>query len=171
MLSDDELDKLSFVFGTQEITSASSVLNYLTEQGCSSIPIPDVLKVLDGVLQRQLNNQVYAFHVYDDFAYEQSVYTRGEGVELFLRQGNRLGCILESPDRTFVPSVSQAVRGLNELGQDTIYTGPFPHKSKFLGINQEFDASHPVERFTLHEGEVEEFELKGIKVITLDTLV
>lgn len=169
----ESLEGLSFNFSVKEIANLKALLEHLKSNDLLTISPEEVqraLQGLDAIGKLKLEGRVYVFHVYDSCAAFQS--DEGEGVELYLRQGDELRELYVPGNRDFVYQIEGAVEILNKRKIPTIYTGEiFPHGSEFLGLPYVQDDEHPVIRDVLEDYEVEEFEDGGIQVVQLDSLI
>jgi|GEM_PF-2520026 len=168
------LEELSFVFDERDIANLRAVLEYLKSNDLLTISPEEVqkaLKGLDAIGKLKLDGKIYAFHVDDSFAAYQSGIGGEEGVELYLRQGDRLEDFYIPGTRDCVYSEDDAIEWLKKHKIHTVYTGDIPHDSDFLGLPYECDEDDPVRRTVLEGYEIEAFESENIKVIRLDYLL
>jgi hypothetical protein len=166
------LEELSFIFGERDIANLSSILKHLRSNGLLTISQEEVQKDLHGldVIGRlKLDGKICAFHVDDSYADFQS--GNGEGVELYLRQGDKLRDFHIPGSRDFVYSENDAIKVLKERKISTIYTGKIPYNSEFLGLPYECDEDDPVRRMLLRDYEIQSFESENIQVVRLDHLI
>jgi len=168
----ESLEKLSFSFDEKAIANLRAVLEYLNTNDLLTISkeeAQEALKGVDAIGKLKLDGKIYAFHVEDSYADYQS--GCGEGVELYLRQGDKLDCFYVPSSRDLVYSVDRAAKFLKEHKKSTIYTGVIPLESGFLGLPHECDEDDPIIRDVLKDYEINEFESKGIEVVMLDSLM
>ena len=147
------LEELSFAFDARDIANFRAVLEHLKSSKLLTLPEKEVQRVLvglDEIGRLKLDRKVYGFHVFDSFAEEQG---NGYGVELYIRQGDRLEYFCVPPTRDEVYSVSDIVELLKEHSRKTkeIYTGNFPANGIFLGLHETVDRDNPIERDILEE--------------------
>ena len=170
----ETLEKLSFRFGEEDVANFMKILKYL--KGSNSLTISDkeaqrAISGLEKIGKLKLDGKIYAFHVFDNCAAKQSSIGGGDGVELYLRQGNSLRDFFVPGSRDFTYSAEDAVEYLRSQKKSTIHTGPFPPGSSFLGAYQECDEDDPITYHMLEDHEIEDFESGGIRVIKLDHLI
>lgn len=164
------LESLSFRFNERDIANLKALIEYFRENKLLTIPNEEsqrLLAGLDEIGKLRLNGKVYGFHVEDSFA-EEGYDT---GVELYLRQGDKLEPCCQFSHRDRVPDVKKAVEHLRKKRILTIYTGPIPYQGEFLGLPHEEDKDDPLLRLELSDNEIEEFKEEGIKVIKLEKLI
>ena len=168
----ESLERLSFDFNERDLANFRAILTNLRSNNLLTIDsekIEEALQGLDTIGKLKLDGRIYAFHVDDSYAREQGDW--GSGVELFLRQGDRLGYFLVPGDRHSVYTVDDAIKRLKEDPISKIYTGEIPKDSEFLGIPYECDPDDPLIRTVLEPYEIAEFKSKGIEVVRLDSLI
>ncbi len=168
----ESLEELSFHFNERDIANLMSILEYLKSNDGLTISSEEFQRLTDGLKtigRLKLDGNVYGFHVYDNYAEDQS--GDCEGVELYLRQGDKLRDFHVPCSRDFVYTAKETTKYLKEREISTIYTGNIPIESGFLGLNRECDEEDPIIREKLDEAKIEEFESEGIKVVTLDNLI
>jgi hypothetical protein len=166
------LEKLSFRFSEEDIANFMGILKYLRESNSLAIPDEEAQKAILGlekIGKLKLDGKIYAFHVYDNCVIKQGAYP--EGVELYIRHGDSLREYFVPNSRDFTYSADDAVEYLKNQKKSTVYTGPFPPSSSFLGALQEYDEDDPITYHMLEDHEIEEFESGGIRVIKLDHLI
>ena len=166
------LERLSFSFNERDIANFRATLEHLKSEELLTIPkdeIETALKGLEKIGKLKLDGKVYAFHVIDEYAFDQS--GNGEGVELYLRQGDLLHEFYVSSTRDAVPGASDAAEFLNKEKISTICTGNIPLDENFLGIPQSCDEDDPIIRSGLEDYEIREFENAKIEVVKLDYLI
>ena len=118
------LEGLSFSFDERDIANFRAVLEHLKSNGLLNISQEEAQKALEGldmIGKLKLDGKVYAFHVDDSYAAYES--NKGDGVELYLRQGNTLRDFYVPGNRDFVYQVEEAVKFLEEHKKSIIYTG------------------------------------------------
>ena len=128
------LERVSFTFTEQDISRFRRLLELLKLHDLSTISNEESARLaigLDRIGGLKLNGNIYAFYVEDTYASKQGG-DSGEGVELYLRRGNRLEEYQVSTDRDWVLKVNQVVPKLKEDGISTIYTGHIIPKEGFL---------------------------------------
>lgn len=165
------LEELSFAFDERDISRFRHLLDLIKSNGMLTLDSKDFERIYEGLVSIEmlkLNGKVYAFDVEDTYAAIQGG-DSGEGVELYLRQGNTLKDFAVNSDRAWVLKVDQVVPMLNEAKINTIYTGPII--DQFLNLPKESDPDDPIYREILSRDNIEEFECADIKVVTLDSLV
>ena len=166
------LEELSFKFNERDIVNLREILEHLKSNNLLTISQEEARKALQGldaIGKLKLDGKIYAFHVDDTYADIHS--NNGEGVELYLRQGDRLSSFYVPGSRDFVFSEYDALKVLKERKIPAVYTGEIPYNSEFLGISYECDEEHPVRRMSLRNYEIEAFESENIKVVRLDHLI
>jgi len=127
-----------------------------------------VYQGLVSIERLKLDGKVYAFTVEDEYAAQQGG-DAGDGVELYLRQGDTLREFAICPNRDWVLKVDEVVPRLKKRRIDTIYTGPID--GKFLDLSEEDDPDDPIRRKKLERADVHQFESAGIRVLSLESLV
>ena len=145
------LEKLSFAFTEQDITRFRRLLELLKANDLSTISDKEYARLAAGLKrigELKLNGKVYAFDVEDSYASKQGG-DSGEGVELYMRHGNRLEDYLVNSDRDWVLKVDQVAPILKQHSISTIYTGSILAKEGFLGITAESDPNDPIYRTVL----------------------
>ena len=167
------LEKLSFHFSEEDVANFMGILKYL--RGSNSLTIPGkeaqrAIRGLEKIGKLKLDGKIYAFHVFDNCAANQSS-DGGEGVEMYLRHGDSLRDFFAPVSRDFTYSAEDAVEYLKSQKKSTVYTGPFPPGSRFLGARQEYDEDDPITYHMLEDHEIAVFESGGIRVIELDHLI
>ncbi len=170
---DASLEKLSFTFTEQDIARFRRLLELLKMNDLGAISDEESTRLaigLDRIGGLKLNGKVYAFYVEDTYASKQGG-DSGEGVELYMRRGNRLEEYQVNFDRNWVLKVDQVVPKLKEDGISTIYTGNIPAKEYFLGIPAESDPEDPMYRSTLNDHNIAKFEASEIHVVKLEHLI
>jgi len=168
----ESLETLSFRFNKRDIANLKAILEHLKSDNLLTIPQNEVQRALDGldaIGKLKLDGKVYAFHIEDDFAVERS--GDGCGIELYLRQGDRLNEFYVFPSRDDVYPVCGAINFLKKRKILHVYTGQIQYNASFLGLHRECDEEDPVTRDILEDEEIEEFESNGIKVTVLDSLI
>jgi hypothetical protein len=168
------LEQLSFDFTEKDIANFKAILKHLKSNNFLTISpeeIQNALQSLDAIGKLKLDGKIYAFHVEDSCARKQYPGDGGEGVELYLRQGNQLEEFLVSFSRDFVYQTDKAIQCLKKHKISTIYTGEIPRDSEFLGLSYECDPEDPIIKDVLNEDEIAKFESKEIKVVLLDSLI
>ncbi len=166
------LEELSFQFDERDIAKLARLLEFLRTKDLLTISPKEAeraLKGLEAIGKLQLDEEVYAFHVYDTYATQQG--GTGEGVELYRRHGDDLRELLVPSDRDRLYQVDRAVEFLNECRITNIYTGDIPVNSKFLGLSYTCDKEDPITYSKLTDSEIEDFEDEGIHVIELERLI
>jgi hypothetical protein len=167
------LEELSFSFNERDFANLKAIIENLKAKKLLTLSEEETQRTLDGlntIGNLKLNGKIYAFHVEDSYASRQSREV-GEGVELFLRQGDVLKEFYVPGSRDFCYRVEDATRFLRENNKPTIYTGEIPINSSFLGIHRECDEEDPLIRNILRDYEIEEFTNDRIEVIKLDSLI
>ncbi len=167
------LEKLSFEFDERDIANLSRLINCLKRDDLSTISDEEIARVQKGLEQigaLKLDKRYYAFHVEDSYAYNQGP-EAGYGVEVFLRQGDKLVAYLQKGDRDYVFKAEKIAETLKEDKIETVYTGRISHELGFLNLPYECDDEDPLTRDILEENEIEELEEEGIKVVVLDRLI
>lgn len=165
------LEQLSFSFNERDIANFKAILMRLKKEKLLTIPSEQVdtaIEGLDKIGELKLNEQVYAFLVYDTIADRESC-MGGEGVELYLRHGNSLNEFYVPHCRDFVYDVGECVDFLKENKKNKIYTGQID--KEFLGISQECDEEDPITKHILTDYQIEGFNAEGIEVVVLDRLI
>lgn len=165
------LEKISFLFNEQDIARFRILIENLRNDNLSSLPSEELNRLafgLEEIGKLKLNGKVYGFEVYDSFAEREG---KGEGVELYLRQGDFLQDFFIPNSRDFVYSTEQTVQFLKKKSISKIYTGNIPYKSDFLGVTAKCDPDDPIIRGILKEADIQEFSLEGIEVVVLDHLI
>lgn len=165
------LEELSFGFDECDIANFRNILEYISQKGLLTVSEKEVKRVMTGlekIAKLKLNGKVYGFHIYDSYADAQD---GGEGVELYLRQGNSLNVFFGRFDRDGVYDVNDAIDYLKKHKISTIYTGAIPKDSGFLGLSYEVDEEDPIIKTPLEDHEISRLEGAGVKVIKLDYLV
>jgi hypothetical protein len=168
----ESLERLSFRFDERDIANLKAILEDLKSDNLLTIPQNEVQRALDGldaIGKLKLNGKIYAFHVEDDFAAERS--GDGCGIELYLRQGDKLNEFYVFPSRDDVYQVFDAINFLKSQKILRIYTGQIPYDAGFLGLPRECDEEDPVTRDILEDEEIEDFKSNGIQVVVLDSLI
>src|SRR3989344_1354834 len=168
----ETLEDLSSSFDVRDIANLRAILEHLKANELltiSSEELQRALHGLDAIGKLKLDERIYAFHVDDLYATRRS--GEGEGVELYLRQGDKLMDFYVPGSRDFVYQVRDAVKRLKEHKISTIYTGEIPNDSDFLGLPYECDEEDPVRRMVLRDYEVSEFKSGSIQVVQLDYLI
>jgi hypothetical protein len=175
MFKTDEksLEKMSFDLDTRDISNLRMILEYFRGQEFLTISEKDVTEALSGLSKigkLKLEGRLYAFHVDDSWAQNES--GEGNGVEVYLRQGDILRDFYVAC-QDYVYSAGDAAHRLNEAHKPIVYTGDIPEKSDFLGIEQKSEDGDGdiIVRTSLEDGEVRAFEGRDIKVIRLDSLI
>lgn len=166
------LEELSFKFKDRDIANLQSILEHLKVEKLSTLSeemIEEAIQGLKAIGKLKLEGKIYAFHVEDSFAARQS--GRGEGVELFLRQGNKLEDFFSPSSRDGVYRVEDAAIYMKEKGKHTVYTGPLHSGETFLGLPYECDEEDPLTRTCLNDYEIEQFQAEEIEVIKFDSLI
>lgn len=169
----NSLDKLSFIFNEGDIARFASLFEIIEKEKLSTLAPEEHNRLRAGLTQiskLKLNGKIYIFHVEDAYALTQNR-DRSSGVELYLRQGDRLENYLVPFSRDRVYSLDKAIEKLNKDNIRLVYTGPFRRGDCFLGLNQIEDNVHPIERTELKGYEIEELEQNNIKVVYLDSLI
>lgn len=165
------LETLSFLFDETDIARFRRLIDLLKREDLSSLPQQELERLtlgLDEIGKLKLDGKVYAFNVYDSYAERQG---NGEGVELYLRQGNKLIVFYQPSDRDRVFSAEQAARYLKKENITTIYTGNIDYIGEFLGLHATVDSDDPIERKILEASDIAEFSSEGIEVVVLDSLI
>lgn len=166
------LEELSFKFKEQDIANLQYILEHLHAKKLSTLSDEIIQEAIDGLKvigKLKLEGKIYAFHVDDSFAERQS--GRGEGVELFLRQGNKLEDFFSPSSRDGVYQVEDAARYMKENDRHVVYTGPLNFGQTFLGLPHECDEEDPLRRSCLRDYEINQFLEEKIDVIKLDSLI
>jgi hypothetical protein len=166
------LERMSFCLGDRDLSNFKAVLERLKSDNLLTISPEETqraLKGLEDIGKLKLEGKVYAFHVSDSLAEYES--GNGEGVELYLRQGNRLEEFYVPPIRDYVYSVSDAIDFLHSKKIHAIFTGSISKGSNFLEVLQECDEDDPLAHSSLRENEIYLFNSHDINVITLDSLI
>lgn len=166
------LEELSFSFGERDIANLKSILEYLRSNSLLTISqeeAQNVLRGLDVIGKLKLDGRIYAFHVDDSYADRQS--NNGEGVELHLRQGDKLREFFVPSCRDYVYSEDDVIGVLKERKILVVYTGEIPYSSEFLGLPCECDVDDPLKRMSLKDYEIAAFESENIQVVKLDSLI
>ena len=168
----NSLSELSFQVSEEGITHLKPFFEYLRSHELSTLAPGDIetaLQGLDAIATLKMQGRVYAFHVDDAYAAEQS--GSGEGVELYLRQGDLLQEFFVPLSRDFVYQADRAAAFLKKQDISAIYTGQIPAGEDFLGLPERCDEDDPVLVTMLKQHEVETFDAQGIKVVMLEYLV
>lgn len=169
----ESLDKLSFIFNEADIAQFARLFELIERERLSTLSPEEQQRLRKGLCdigRLKLNGKIYVFHVEDAYAHTQNRNT-SSGVELYLRQGDKLEKYLVPFSRVRVFSLEKAIESLNRDNIRTVYTGPFRKGDSFLGLNQTEDDMHPIERTELKGYEVEELEQNNIKIVYLDSLI
>lgn len=167
------LEALSFILDERELSLFYKLLSLAKREDVSTLSLQEIERVQAGlrdIAQLKLEGKVYAFHIEDAYAERQGP-GAGSGVELYLRQGNRLEEYLVAGSRDYACSPERAAEILRERNVHMIYTGPFVPKSMFLTLPQTCDEEDPLERNKLSEGDLSTFFTEGIEVHELDELI
>jgi hypothetical protein len=168
----ESLERLSFEFTERDIANFRAILEHLKEGNLLTINRQEVqraIKGLEAIGNLKLDGQIYGFYVDDSYAARNI--GNGEGVELYLRQGDKLREYYVSGDRDYVFSENDAIEFLKANKKTIVYTGPISINTSFLGLPHECDEEDPVIRDVLRDGQIEEFEAGGIRVIKLEHLI
>ncbi|MEK6856219.1 MAG: hypothetical protein AABX66_03625 [Nanoarchaeota archaeon] len=166
------LEILSFAFNEQDIARLNRLLGLIRAENLSTVSLEELTRLEKGLIEIErlkLEGKVYGFHIDDSYAARQG--DSGEGVELYLRQGDTLKEFMANSDRDSVLKVDQVIPRLKKKNISTIYTGCIPTATYFLGIPYESDPDDPLIRTCLKDYEIEQFKSENINVITLDTLL
>ena len=166
------LEGLSFSFDERDVANLRAILEHLRSNSLLTISqkeVQNALQGLDAIGKLKLDGKIYAFHVDDSYADFQ--FGNGEGVELYLRQGDTLREFYVPESRDYVYSEDSTIRILKEKKIPTVYTGEISHNSEFLGLPYECDEEDPVRRMVLRDYEIEAFESENIRVVRLDHLI
>jgi hypothetical protein len=170
----ESLEKLSFEFNERDIALIGRLLESLKKYGISTLSDKEHKRLQSGLKKigaLKLNGKYYAFHIEDEFAYRQGD-TNGYGVEVHLRQGNKLVPFIQVYSREYVFKVDEVAEKLRKNKIKTVYTGEIPHSSDFLGLSHENDVDEdPLTISSLSQGEIEDFKAEGIEVIVLERLI
>lgn len=152
------IDKLSFYFGQEKITLLRNFLGFLEHEGLSSLPEDEAAKEIQrlreglaSIERLQLDGKVYGFYVEDTYASQQGG-DAGEGLELYLRQGDKLQDFAIFPSRDGTLKVDEVLPVLYNRNINTIYTGPI--NEIFLGISAECDPEDPMYRSKLQDYQI-----------------
>src|SRR3989344_739334 len=134
----ESLEKLSFEFNERDIARISHLLNCLKRDDLSTISDEEIARVQKGLEQigaLKLDKKYYAFHVEDSWVYNQENHA-GYGVEVFLRQGDKLVDFIQ--DIQYGGSRDYKAEEVAEMLKrdkiETVYTGSIPHDSRFLNL-------------------------------------
>lgn len=166
------LEELSFTLDERDIANFKKTLEYMNSKNLLTISQDEVINALRGldVLGKlKLEGKIYAFHVEDTYADLQS--GKGDGIELYLRQGNVLKDFYVPGLRDFVYSEDDIITKLHETNISLIYTGPIPYNSEFLGIPYESDNEDSLIRDVLRDYEIDVLKSENIQVVKLDSLI
>ena len=159
------LEKLSFGFDGRDISNLDKVMKYLKYNDLLTISQKDYQEAIEGLKEinnLKLNGKVYAFCVND------SLGPKYNGVELFLRQGNKLEDIYSSQCRGEVCIAQDAIDFLKKENVSKVYTGKIGNE--FLGIPCNSDVEDPFLTGILDKNQINQFKEEGIEVIILDSL-
>jgi len=170
---DASLEKISFEFTGVDIARFKRLLELLTTQGLGTLPMDEINRLsigLEKIGALKLTGKIYGFHASDSYAANQSS-DAGEGVELYIRQGNALNEYIVSENRNYVLKVDDVFPILQRNSIATVYTGTIPLKGTFLTLPQESDPESPLWRSALPSYEINIFEARGINVVTLESLL
>jgi len=166
----DSLEKISFMLDERDLANYRSILEKFRTSKLLNVSEDEYNSVVDGlneIANLKLNGKIYGFHVDDTWVRRGGNY--GEGVELYLRQGNILGPFFTTGSRDSLYSSESAVHFLKENHKSTIYTGNI--QSEFLGLPLVCDEDDPVSHTILDGEDIEVFESSGIKVVRLEYLL
>ena len=169
----ESLERLSFEFDERDIATISHLLNCLKRDDLSTISDEEIARVQKGLEQigaLKLDKKYYAFHVEDSYAYNQGPQA-GYGVEVFLRQGDKLVTFIQCGSRDYVYKANEVVKMLKRDEIKTVYTGRISRDSGFLDLPYNTDDEDRLTRDILEESEIEELTEEGINVIVLDRLI
>jgi len=167
------LEKLSFAFNEQDISRISRLLELLKLGELSTLSQDEINRLQEGIAEigkLKLEGKIYAFEVDDSYARNQGG-NAGEGVELYLRQGDTLKDFCINPDRDWVLKVDQTLELLKKKKIKTLYTGEIDSINGFLGLERKSDPEDPIFRTKLGEIYISEYVEAGIKVVMLDKLI
>jgi hypothetical protein len=166
------LEELSFSLSERDLANFKSILESLKKYNLLTINPEEIQRAISGleaIGELKLDGKIYAFHVEDSFAARQS--GGGEGVELYLRQGNKLEEFFIPGSRDYVFQVDEAAKYMQEKNKYVIYTGDIPFDKEFLGLHYECDDEDPIRRACLKDYEIHQFLEEKIVVIKLDSLI
>lgn len=175
MFKTDErsLEELSFDFDEAEIARIKKLLEVLKRKDLTTLSEEEIKRLergLDRIGELKLEGKVYGWSVEDTYAAVQGG-NAGEGVELYLRQGNRMEEYAVSSNRDWALKPHQVIPKLKKNRITAIYTGAILNGKRFLGIPQKSDPDDPLYRSRLNEWHIGEFEKAGIKVVVLESLI
>lgn len=160
------LEKLSFLLDEKEFANFKNIVSKISDQKLLSVGDSEIKRVIDGldyIGKLKMEGRVYAFHMSDFYG------MGAEGVELYLRQGNRLEDYFVQDCRGDHMYPENSIRFLKEMGQSKVYTGPI--FGEFLGLHHFIDEEDPYVHSILEEHDIYEFESRGIEVVMLDSLI
>lgn len=166
------LERLSFGFDERDIANFKAILAQLKSENLLTISQEEVQRALtglDSIGKLKLNGKVYAFHVIDDYVSQQT--NNCEGVELYLRQGDRLEDFYVPTTRDELFKVNDAINFLKNHKISSICTGQIPQDSDFLGLPYLSGEMDLIIRNSLENEEIKQFESNEIKVTVLDSLI
>ncbi len=175
MIDKKSLERISFNVNVKDLAHHKAAVDYLQENGILNLDNEKYLEVMekiDAIGKLKLDGHIYAFHTDDAWTRQVGYrdYETGEGVCLYLRQGNTVKKCVDS-DRDEPAQIESAINFLKKNEQYTsIYTGKISG-SEFLGIPFMCDEEDPLYHMPLEEDEIEEFRSAGIKVVELETLI
>ena len=168
------LEEISFIFDESDISRFKRLLDIIKGKSLNTLGDDEIERLSKGLLEigrLKLEGKVYGFHVDDSYAAKQGG-DAGEGVELSLRQGDKLKEYVSCSDRDYVLKVDDILKKIRDdkLGITRIYTGHIPTEG-FLGIPQESDSDDPLIRGKLQPYEISDFQEAGIEVVVLESLI
>ncbi len=165
------LEELSFAFDEHDISRLRGLLDLIKDRNMSTLNPDEFQRIYSGLASMErlkLDGKVYAFEIEDSYAHRQGG-DSGEGVELWLRQGDSLEEFAVSQTRDWVLKVDEVVPVLKKAKIARVYTGPL--LTDFFNLPKESDPEDPIVRMGLRDYLVEEFTSNGIEVIRLHSLV
>jgi hypothetical protein len=161
-LDSKTLEELSHDYSVQDIATLHKLFTHLKSTELYDIPREKLEQALTGlaeITKLKSEGKVYAFSVYDSYAARQGY---GEGIELYLRQGNTLREYFVPSDRDRVYDIDQVSNFLAKKHVTQIYTGPLPFKGDFLGLHRECDPDDPITRAKLSQHDITYLREKNI---------
>jgi len=167
------LERLSFRLDIQDIPKLRMYLEMMKTFDLSTLSPEEHARLDKGlvdIIGLKTNRQVYAFSVTDEYAAKQGD-GAGWGIELYLRQGDRLEEFMVHPNRDYVLKMSHALDKLKRHEITQIFTGEIPMGKSFLGLPRESDPKDPIERKPLEEAYIHNFKQEGINVVELGRLI